>query len=90
MHSHYHRAQIATRLRELSGQPPLTNFNIWIWDGKLSSQRMFVCESCEAGVAPVTAPVKAGYVWLFVPQGGHWIDRRRSAGGHGCGNKRTQ
>ena len=38
MHSHYHRAQIATRLRELSGQPPLTDFIIWIWDGKPSSQ----------------------------------------------------
>ncbi len=38
MHSHYHRAQIATRLREIGGQPPLTDFIIWIWDGQRSLQ----------------------------------------------------
>ena len=30
MHSHYHRGQNATRLRELGGAPPLTDFIIWL------------------------------------------------------------
>jgi len=34
MHSHYHRGQNATRLRELGGVPPLTDFIIWIRKGQ--------------------------------------------------------
>lgn len=34
MHSHYHRAQNATRLRELGGAPPITDFISWIKDGQ--------------------------------------------------------
>jgi uncharacterized damage-inducible protein DinB len=34
MHSHYHRAQLATRIRELGGDPPLTDFIVWVWDGR--------------------------------------------------------
>jgi uncharacterized damage-inducible protein DinB len=34
MHSHYHRAQNATRLRELGGQPPVTDFILWLWQGR--------------------------------------------------------
>ena len=34
MHSHYHRAQNATRLRELGGTPPLTDLIIWYWKGR--------------------------------------------------------
>jgi uncharacterized damage-inducible protein DinB len=34
MHSHYHRGQNATRLRELGGEPPLTDFIVWLWKGK--------------------------------------------------------
>jgi len=34
MHSHYHRGQNATRLRELGGNPPLTDFIFWLWKGK--------------------------------------------------------
>lgn len=34
MHSHYHRGQNATRLRELGGVPPLTDFIIWLRDGQ--------------------------------------------------------
>jgi uncharacterized damage-inducible protein DinB len=34
MHSHYHRGQNATRLRELGGVPPLTDFIVWLRDGK--------------------------------------------------------
>ena len=34
MHSHYHRGQNATRLRELGGVPPPTDFIVWLRDGK--------------------------------------------------------
>lgn len=34
MHSHYHRGQNATRLRELGGQPPLTDLIVWYWKGR--------------------------------------------------------
>jgi uncharacterized damage-inducible protein DinB len=34
MHSTYHRGQVSTRLRELGGEPPLTDYIVWIWRGK--------------------------------------------------------
>jgi uncharacterized damage-inducible protein DinB len=34
MHSHYHRGQNATRLRELGGHPPLTDLIVWYWKGR--------------------------------------------------------
>ena len=34
MHSHYHRGQNATRLRELGGVPPMTDFIVWLRDGQ--------------------------------------------------------
>jgi uncharacterized damage-inducible protein DinB len=34
MHSHYHRAQNATRLRELGGVPPTTDFITWVRNGQ--------------------------------------------------------
>jgi uncharacterized damage-inducible protein DinB len=34
MHSHYHRGQNATRLRELGGEPPLTDLIVWYWRGR--------------------------------------------------------
>jgi uncharacterized damage-inducible protein DinB len=34
MHSHYHRGQNATRLRELGGEPPGTDFIVWLRDGQ--------------------------------------------------------
>jgi uncharacterized damage-inducible protein DinB len=34
MHSHYHRAQNATRLRELGGVPPNTDFLQWLRAGR--------------------------------------------------------
>lgn len=34
MHSHYHRGQNATRLRELGGEPPRTDFIVWLWRGR--------------------------------------------------------
>jgi uncharacterized damage-inducible protein DinB len=34
MHSHYHRGQNATRLRELGGVPPGTDFIEWLHQGQ--------------------------------------------------------
>jgi uncharacterized damage-inducible protein DinB len=34
MHSHYHRGQNATRLRELDGEPPMTDLIVWYWKGR--------------------------------------------------------
>jgi uncharacterized damage-inducible protein DinB len=34
MHSHYHRGQNATRLRELGGEPPTTDLIMWYWMGR--------------------------------------------------------
>lgn len=34
MHSHYHRGQNATRLRELGGEPPTTDLIVWYWVGR--------------------------------------------------------
>jgi uncharacterized damage-inducible protein DinB len=34
LHTTYHRGQIATRIRELGGTPPLTDFIAWIWSGQ--------------------------------------------------------
>ena len=34
MHSHYHRGQNATRLRELGGEPPGTDLILWYWKGR--------------------------------------------------------
>ncbi|MFH0989290.1 MAG: DinB family protein [bacterium] len=38
MHSHYHRGQNATRLRELGGEPPLTDLIVWYWKNKPEAQ----------------------------------------------------
>jgi uncharacterized damage-inducible protein DinB len=38
MHSHYHRGQNATRLRDLGGVPPGTDFIVWLRDGKPSAK----------------------------------------------------
>jgi uncharacterized damage-inducible protein DinB len=34
MHSTHHRGQVNTRLREVGGEPPLTDFIVWVWSGK--------------------------------------------------------
>jgi uncharacterized damage-inducible protein DinB len=36
MHSHHHRGQNATRLRELGGAPPATDLIVWYWKGRPS------------------------------------------------------
>jgi uncharacterized damage-inducible protein DinB len=37
MHSHHHRGQNATRLRELGGTPPGTDLIVWYWKGRPSA-----------------------------------------------------
>ena len=34
MHSHYHRGQNATRMRDLGAEPPLTDLIAWYWKGR--------------------------------------------------------
>ncbi|MEN8145247.1 MAG: DinB family protein [Gemmatimonadota bacterium] len=34
LHTTHHRGQISTRLRELGGEPPMTDFIVWVWMGK--------------------------------------------------------
>ncbi|HEY3972541.1 MAG TPA: DinB family protein [Candidatus Sulfotelmatobacter sp.] len=34
LHSHYHRGQNATRLRELGGAPPMIDFIVWLRGGQ--------------------------------------------------------
>jgi uncharacterized damage-inducible protein DinB len=31
LHSLYHRGQVNVRLREVGGEPPTVDFNVWIW-----------------------------------------------------------
>lgn len=38
MHSHYHRGQNATRLRELGGVPPPTDFIVWLGKGRPAAE----------------------------------------------------
>jgi uncharacterized damage-inducible protein DinB len=33
-HSTYHRGQVATRLRQLGGEPELTDYVVWLWLGR--------------------------------------------------------
>lgn len=33
-HTTHHRGQVSARLRELGGEPPLTDFIAWVWLGK--------------------------------------------------------
>jgi uncharacterized damage-inducible protein DinB len=37
-HTTYHRGQIATRIRELGGEPPLVDFLVWVWSGRPAPQ----------------------------------------------------
>lgn len=38
LHSQHHRAQNATRLRELGGVPPTTDLIVWYWLGRPAAQ----------------------------------------------------
>jgi uncharacterized damage-inducible protein DinB len=37
-HTTYHRGQVNTRLRQLGGEPPLTDFIAWIWMGRAAAE----------------------------------------------------
>ena len=37
-HSTYHRGQIATRIREIGGEPPTVDFLAWVWGGRPGPQ----------------------------------------------------
>jgi uncharacterized damage-inducible protein DinB len=37
-HTTYHRGQIATRIREIGGEPPTVDFLAWVWSGKPAPQ----------------------------------------------------
>ena len=34
LHTAHHRGQLATRVRELGGEPPTVDFVLWIWTGR--------------------------------------------------------
>lgn len=37
-HTTYHRGQVATRIREIGGEPPLVDFLVWVWSGRPAPQ----------------------------------------------------
>ena len=37
-HTTYHRGQVATRVRELGGEPPTVDFLVWVWSGRPAPQ----------------------------------------------------
>lgn len=37
-HTAYHRGQIATRIRDIGGEPPPVDFIYWVWAGKPAPQ----------------------------------------------------
>jgi uncharacterized damage-inducible protein DinB len=34
LHTQHHRGQVATRLREVGGEPPTVDFIVWLWEGR--------------------------------------------------------
>jgi uncharacterized damage-inducible protein DinB len=52
MHSHYHRGQNATRLRELGGVPPATDFIMWLSQGQPPARWSWACNDWQAGTPP--------------------------------------
>ncbi len=38
LHSTHHRGQLAARIRELGGSPPITDFIAWIWWGQPAAE----------------------------------------------------
>ena len=37
-HTIYHRGQVATRVREIGGEPAVVDFLLWVWQGKPTAQ----------------------------------------------------
>ena len=44
----YHRGQIATRIREIGGEPPLVDFLYWVWGGKPAPNGTHDMQRCTA------------------------------------------
>jgi uncharacterized damage-inducible protein DinB len=42
LHTSYHRGQVALRLREAGGEPPLTDFIAWIWMERRTPDWVFI------------------------------------------------
>lgn len=42
LHTSYHRGQVALRLREAGGEPPLTDFIAWIWMERPTPDWVFI------------------------------------------------
>lgn len=38
MHSAHHRGQVARRVRELGGEPPVTDYIAWVWLGRPAAE----------------------------------------------------
>lgn len=55
MHSAYHRGQSAMRVRDLGGEPPLTDYVAWIWMGRPAAS----WDGATKSAAPATAPESA-------------------------------
>jgi uncharacterized damage-inducible protein DinB len=48
MHSHYHRGQNATRLRDMGGEPPPTDLIFWYWKGRPTAAWDGSCPESES------------------------------------------
>jgi uncharacterized damage-inducible protein DinB len=55
MHSHYHRGQNATRLREIGGEPPMTDYIVWLWKGRPEADWTDLPNSSRGEVQPGAA-----------------------------------
>jgi uncharacterized damage-inducible protein DinB len=40
-HTTYHRGQIATRVREIGGEPPTVDYLVWVWRGRPAADWTF-------------------------------------------------
>jgi uncharacterized damage-inducible protein DinB len=47
LHSTYHRGQVATRIRELGGEPALTDYITWIWMNRPRARWPGRAEACR-------------------------------------------
>lgn len=40
-HTTYHRGQVATRVREIGGEPPTVDYLVWVWQGRPAAEWSF-------------------------------------------------
>jgi len=48
MHSMHHRGQVNARLRELGGEPSLTDYIVWVWWGQPEAVWSFLADGARA------------------------------------------